>query len=1430
MQIFSKIYPWRRYWYPRDLKLRLTAAGWPPIPEENESPFFPTALVRFWQIEHILCLVLLGEPGSGKSTWLEADGDEIEERIRSQGAVILSINLRDCTSADDVRKAIFDSREFSRWTEGRYRLHLFLDSLDQLAFKVRGSPTRLVRELEQYPVERLCLRILCRAAEWPDGLEDRLRELYEEELVPGRVQIYRLAPLTKLDVTEAAAGEGVSDPGAFLDEIEARNLVPLAFRPRTLGYLIRAHREAAGLPRNQVELYKTGCRLLCDEPNQDRRDEKRLGNLGVEERLALASRIAALTLLCNRDRVWIGPEGSCPSDGTLTLSDISRGMERAAGRDLSVTDDAVRETLETALFTLRGQNVRGWDHQTDCEFLAADYLCNRGVSLRQIIDLITSGGDPRGRAILQLKQLASWLAVMRSDVLDEIVRRDPEVLLLRDLEAQTDDDRHALRARVTESLLRLLDEGKMIDYNLWLAHDLGSLSYPGLEAQLRPYISDRGKKYIVRRVAVEIAEANGISSVQDILCSVALDRTEDYLVRVSATRALRAIGDDSTKKNLSPLARGESADDPEDELKGLALMALWPDYIPAEELFKILTPPKNDSFFGAYLATFLDHILVERMEACHLVPALQWVQREGTRPHALDCFARLADSIMVRAWTDFDFPGVQEEFARAALTRLRNHDDIVPAPYSDPRKNVLLHDDTKRRTLIATVLALHASSDEPGRFPAGHLCELLTDQDLPCLLGELEDAGDDESRRIFSFWIRRVFDPTDQAQFEAVYPVMERSHDLQEALIPTLGPIWLESPEADRMRADHQERLQAEEATRRRLDREAIRESQTQSLHSRMEAVGLLLNRIEGGELDKFGDLVAAMFGKAAGYIPYEEEVKSLTESDVWKEANSEIRMRILFATRKYVTDGDPEAERWFGTGPPTFFRALLGYVALSFLHEEGTDELRHMPPEVWKKWAPVLLSMPLNADDCPLVHLLKYAYSRVPEDVLSRAMQVLDLENEQKKHPYILQYLEHCWDESIESALVKKLETGILHPKCVRALLERLLDHGAHGARSFAECLLKTPIPSGGDERTQALVAARALFTHASDCGWSAVWPVIDADRDFGRALIEILANEIGLERREIHDRLTEPQLADLYIWMAREYPPSEDPQSVSFRQGGVRVSIKFWRDFVLMRLSDRGTIESVMAIRRIMDELPDLSEDLEWRLHMAQDRANAVSWRPLLPEEVLDLVDDPDKRLVKSSGQLLEVVLESLERYQEKYRRRHDLVNSVWNIEYKQQKLVRAQPREEPALSDALKGHLEDDLRGRGILVNREVEIKPLAPTDLLIEVKRQGTKITEEHYSVVIEVKGCWNPHLESDMDTQLAGRYLKETNCRHGLYVVGWFHCDEWDKDDRRRSKPNKRICAMKAKDAQAMFEQQARTLSNQASGLTIRAMVLDTSFW
>lgn len=397
-----------------------------------------------------------------------------------------------------------------------------------------------------------------------------------------------------------------------------------------------------------------------------------------------------------------------------------------------------------------------------------------------------------------------------------------------------------------------------------------------------------------------------------------------------------------------------------------------------------------------------------------------------------------------------------------------------------------------------------------------------------------------------------------------------------------------------------------------------------------------------------------------------------------------------------------------------------------------------------------------------------------------------------------------------------------------METLLGDLLARDIPEAREFATSLLGTPCPEDAVRRGRSLAAARALMAGAIDAGWPILWPILQVDITFGRDLVESIAARFDRATPiPFLGRLSEGEVADLYVWLARQFPHDQDEKHDGFHPVGPRGRVAALRDGILRHLEDRGTAGSPAALDRIARELPHL----DW-LPLVRLRAENVvmerTWVPLRLEDLWALSGDREVRLVESSDQLLDVVIESLGRFQRKLRGETPASFMLWD----RQAGGNSRPKEEERLSDAMKLHLEDDLKGRGIVANREVVIRggsrgrPGERTDIHVDAITRGRRDgVFDRVGVVIEVKGCWNDAVRTAMKDQLRDRYLAEGGCRHGLYVVGWFPVEQWDEDDYRRADA-RRLLPADLDDVRSFFVAQADDLSD--GGRRIGAVVLDCS--
>jgi predicted NACHT family NTPase len=1194
-------YNWQRYWCPRGGSTWLSESGY----LYNPGPYNPQ-IVRFSQIATTPCLALLGEPGIGKSRTVEAEIAALAEQLRNTSDSTFLFDLHAYRSEDRLVRALFESREFTEWRNGSHRLHLFLDSLDECLLRVDTVAGLLVEEFKKYPVERLSLRVSCRTAEWPDLLENGLEEIWGDE----NFKVFELVQLRREDVAHAAQAEGLNSD-SFLEEVETRSVGPLAAKPVTLKFLLNLFKRHRRLPSTQAELYESGCRILCEEENKSRLSSGLRGNLSATEKMAVAGRIAVVMTLANRAAVWTANDLGEATEEDVTIHDLAGWDEEAGGRRIEVTEDAVRKTLMTGLFNLRGAHRLGWAHQTYAEYLTAWYMRHAGLEADRVMDLLTHKGDPTGKLVPQLHETAAWAAGSSPELFRKIIDVDPEVLLRSDVASADVADRE----RLVSELLRLFDAGGARD-NWGLRARYRHLKYPTLAAQLRPYIGDSSKGFLVRRVAIDVAEECKLGELQEDLVNLALNPSEDVPTRAQAAAAVSHIGDSETKAKLKPLAINTGTADKDDELKGYALMAVWPEHMKAEDLFRVITPP-SESFFGAYFL-FLSGRLMEGLQTGDLPTALGWVEKLKEDGDSSTTLGRLADEIILRAWEHLYEPGVIEAFAKAALSRLRRYEDVVGSRYGfeqeqEPLK-VFIQDDEKRRRVLEAILQHIGDPKEEWSLLIRSGALRISTTDVGWLIDKYSTATSPTVRQTLLRLIVNSFaHEVDPEHVSALSAVRERDESRKVELEPVFC-LNLETPEAEALRRNYELMVHW---SKRHAEEPPLVEPPPS------ERVEVLLTRFEGGDLDAWW-----LLNRELTLEPRSTHYGSLLEPDLtvlpgWAAADERTKGRIIDAAKRYVLEGDPGRAEWFGTNK-IWEPAYAGYRALLLLHDRDHGFLETLSTEVWGKWVPIILSFPTHSGgerEAPHRALLATAYRHAPKTLIDNLLALLDKANEGGEHFSISHKYDDCWDERFGKALLSKAKDPNLKPLYMGHLLDKLLEKEIDGALEYATSLIPTPPPGEGEARERAIIAAQELMAYAPDAGWPVIWPAVKPDADFGRAVSESLEYALRASKGSLFTKLGEENIAEYYIWLSRQYPHKDDHNPVGAHFVGPRESIAQWRDALLEYLKGRGTPAAVTAIERIAEALPEL-DWIKFTLLEARKSALTRTWTPLTPASVMSLL----------------------------------------------------------------------------------------------------------------------------------------------------------------------------------------------------------------
>lgn len=1391
------IYPWSRFWCPQGKPITLDFNGsFLSDPEDFLGRHSNAHLIATDNLAREECLVLLGDPGSGKSYEL-ARLVESERRNLTLGEKLHVLDLATVGGDSGLVRALHDEPELKQWQAGAERLTLAIDSVDEAQLFLGNIGKVLARWLASLPHDRLRLRIACRGTEWPSSLDACIRERWGD-----RAKTLELAPLRARDVREAATLSRL-DVDAFMEAISTSSVQPLATHPVTLRFLLSTWLQSNKLPDTRGELYERGCAILAE--GRIGSPERPAGSWSVSQLLEIAGRIAAGTLVCGKEGVFVGLEDGPTPAGLATVSELAGGTEVVRSAPFEVSESALRSTLRTALFTLRTQESVGWAHKTYGEFLAGRYLATRLEPVQAAALLLHP--DDTTRVIPQLHAVAAWCAVKIPDVFEAIVRSDPLVLLQGDASALRDDQRAAL----VEHLLAKVADGQGDDSDWGLRTTYATLRHPGLAIQLRRYVGDRAANPIVRRMAIDIAEACQCSAVINDLVAVALCSEDNDYTREQAAEAVRKIGDGAARERLRPLLSPSTV---QEELFGIALSALWPDRMTPEELFGILPVTESRGStrinIGGGYWRFLDELSGSLREN-YLPAGLAWV--EGLQDDdGLERYGNLAQALVRAGWKHIDLPDVYPAFVRLIRARIERHESLVGDPRSDEESPFVLSD-AMRRLLVEGLLKLAT----PLKYESSRLANgnppLILEVDIPWLLEHCVSTSASQGR-----WIDLVVFMFKRSENAEVIDDVLRAAMTNPELRAALGTYWsgvdLESVEAREMRQEvATEQAYRDEASRRResAPRKRSPEERLMSLLAQesdravwpqvAHTLGLALRpAMEGGEF----------------------------QSELWIAVSDATRARVLACAEAYLEwleesgPGDREAAHT---------RDWPACAALRLLALRNSSWLSARSDRAWAAWTRALVERFDDQAGRPDRWLLGEAIRRNPEAVHEALIEAVSAASANGIVDIVLRAIRASWSHSVEVRLFDILASYRLPQRAEAELAGTMMDCGSLRAWEHVKSIVVTPT----SRVRRAIELGRVLLERVDSTTWGELHSALCHLPFLGRAIIRAYARRAHGDSLGHLEKLEPHQLAECYLLAIPQSRKSQGrPQGRAARSGMRHWSFDRMCSQIVQRLVRLGTSESVVAIETLRRERPD-RVILPFLVHDAKSTLLERQWRPPTPLALLALVRDRRLRLVESGDQLLDVVIEALTGYQ---RWLHATptpgVRFLWDRQASAKgKVVRDEekyrPLDENELSDFLKLHLDRALGDRGVIANREVEIRrgygssKGQRTDVLVQATtRPGLRDDGRMavVSVVIETKGCWNTELDTALETQLRDQYLREHGAQHGVYLVGWFPCDAWDVSDPRRANvPKVDISTLRAG-----FDQQALKASGQ--GVQIRAVVLD----
>ena len=585
-------------------------------PGKSAEPNAASSEEASWLTDHrdAPAYVLLGEPGSGKTTAFEME-------CGADPAGSQRVSARDFVE--------LDLESHPEW-RGKT---LFIDGLDEMR-TASGNWRRPLDSIRKR-LERLGhprFRLSCRAGEWL-GEDDAaaLRRLGYRDLI-----VLRLDPLDEDEVRALLEDRvGPARASELMGYAHEYGLYGFLHHPLHIELLLEA-----GVGTGQISgrrgLFETACMSMSRERSSAHRAAMRAMSRPSEAALLDASGyLCTLSLLADSLGWTVDPADPIPGYPS------TREIESA---DSNVVPEVLDCALRTRLFKLVSSCRFEPIHRQVAEFLGGRFLGRQveGCSVSPArLRALMAGHD--GAPAPSLRGVAAWIAVHSPAARPYLIRDDPVGV------ASYGDPTEFSREDQRQLLSNLRLRAREIDIWQWPPSALPSLAAPGALPIVQDMVSAPERDDATQSLAylalcaVSLTDGSSVSpDLRSSLLGVVRDRRWWQGTRAAALKTwIESASADGrvilqARKLLTEIEE-DVLDDPRGSLTGLLLGLLYPEHVTPEQLWDYARPVAPDPI-GSGHPEFWQNELPRRSgdEGClaEVLDSLcRWLHG---RPHGID--------------------------------------------------------------------------------------------------------------------------------------------------------------------------------------------------------------------------------------------------------------------------------------------------------------------------------------------------------------------------------------------------------------------------------------------------------------------------------------------------------------------------------------------------------------------------------------------------------------------------------------------------------------------------------------------------------------------------------------------------------------------------------------------------------------------------
>lgn len=1336
-----------RYWCELGLAPSLTDHGF-----IYNSDLYVDRVKDLEELRDNKCLLLLGEPESGKTNAITKILEVHDKKYSEQA---LYFDLGNIISESELEVFINHLAEKAKSTKDR--IYAYIDNFEdgQRYFPVLHRAFSRYIEQHKELLQATYIRVCSSSFYWDERIEATLISTWGKENC-GK---YILQPLSLNNLKYTL--EGKRDYLEFIGELEANDYTHFATRPKSLEWLLSNQINGQNHPPT-MEFIKSGIRTLI------RGDRSLVNSLNCEQLFVINCRIAYVLSFCQKMGINLNVAGNLQPD-FIDIGDLLNYPEDIYESQLILTEAHICQAIDSKLYKLVQPNCFAFSGKSIQDFLTAQYIIRHHVSFKRLLALIEY---PLNREIQpRFYGVVKNLVAAYPELFDYLSENDPLALLCGVHYELSDEQK--------ENIVGKLLHGNVKFYQIISNSDMRSklrwLYHRRLSTQIQSVINSKNATDDQRIIALEIVQQCQMDSFSKVLVQLAFSDKESILLRRSALYALRELNCDKEKIKLKKLLlENDLSEDVDDELRGYLLQILWPKHLNIKQLVNSLTPIKSRSYYGAYRFFLNKAIVNDLTNVSDIRHFFLWVEKQDNEDYGYGFIRELKDTLLAKLFTLPLLPSTLDLIAEILMSKA-----VAYEHFESDMVNKLkpyLEGGTTRKALI---LKLVSKTPEKHQLTINHFLQVLfmREEDIPFYIEQIKSQ---KSQKKLSFVLlaRNAYNLDSQPfrdQLLDFYTTQSKTSTFYRYFKYVFGPVSIDDEE--------HKRLNSFEATDQRK----------QLFNPNERVIEILEYAEQDGKAGLWQNLVRdlSLDGYSNHYRDFDTDIVNLIG---WKSATGLVRSRIRQLGKRFLNEFSPNTFEWLGTN----VSSNIGLLTFRFLHQDQPGALEHLSVPIWEKWTPEILGCIQNTQDDITDLLVKKAYENAKLVFLKALDVIIEKSPSFDTSLFGLQRIECLGDTNLDKYIFEAFKTKKITDDARLRIVEYLMKRKNSQIIKYVESKLKN-ISANDSEATY--IAKLAYYSTIYELGiqWKHIWKAIQTNSKFAQVYFE----QLSWRCPNLSNYLTEAELAAWYLLLYQQYPPEEDPNTEGAHIVTPRESIGHLRHNVLNQLTGYGTEQAYKQIAKLMKALPEQENTL---IHCLSQAKAVHRLPPMNPQQALTWLKQPSSQYIQHGEHLINLVIDSLERLQNRLLGETPVARTYWN----QVSTDEFTPFKETDISNNIKNHLVDDLTNKGILVNREVEIRAILPKqkrsgqkpDLLIQVaNKTGHSKIVDIIQLTVEIKANWSKDVVEEMENQLSSRYLKNNDkCQTGLYLVVYFPPEPlWKNDNNKRlaSKPDRSLSKLKS---------------------------------